>query len=348
LKRAGFSVRAAVELDEDAAKTYRINHRGTPILVSDIREVTSSEIRAAVGERQIDLLVGCAPCQGFCSLTRKNRTRDPRNALLLEMARLVRSLRPTAVLMENVPGLADVGKRVFGLFLRALRQSGYTYDWRVLQMADYGLPQSRRRLVLLAGRGFAIPFPEPTHAKVQKKSSGLKPWVTVRDAIGGRHAPVTLDRSWTMGGPQAFKWHVVRDLKAQTKARLRAAYPGGSRMALGEELLPECHQDGYEGFRNVYGRMSWESPSPTITGGCVTPAKGRFGHPDRRRTTISVREAALLQTFPSTYHFQTESIDAACEMIGNAVPPRFAQVLGTQLRTHLAKRLIDEAATHVR
>jgi len=336
LKQAGFSVRAAVELDKAAAKTYRANHRGTPMLVADIRDVTKGTIHSAARTEEIDLLVGCAPCQGFCSLTRKNESRDPRNDLLLEMGRLVRSVRPTAVLMENVPGLADVGKRVFWKFLRALTESGYQHEWRVVQMADYGLPQSRRRLVLLAGLGFAIPFPEPTHARVPKKGSDLKPWLTVRDAIGGRSAPLTLERSWKSGGPRAQKWHVVRDLQEQTKARLRAAHPGASRLALGAKLLPDCHQDGYEGFGNVYGRMTWEAPSPTITAGCVTPAKGRFGHPDRRRTTISVREAALLQSFPSSYDFRTDSIQEACEMIGNAVPPRFAEVLGVQLRKSLA------------
>jgi DNA (cytosine-5)-methyltransferase 1 len=331
LRKAGFSVKAAVELDEDAAKTYRMNHRGTSVFISDVSEITGAKIKAAVGDRRIDLLVGCAPCQGFCSLTRKNHRRDPRNRLLLEMARLIKTLRPSAVLMENVPGLADVGKHVFGQFLRALRESGYTYDWRIIQMANYGLPQSRQRLVLLAGRGFGIAFPEPTHTRMPKKGSKLKPWVSVRDAIGGKRAPITLSQASKRGGPQAVGWHVVRDLREHTKARLRAARPGQSHVALDEELLPECHKDGYDGFGNVYGRMSWESPSPTITGGCVTPCKGRFGHPDRRRMTISVREAALLQTFPARYKFHARGMDAASEMIGNAVPPLFANVLGRQL-----------------
>lgn len=330
LKRAGFSVRAAVELDEDAAKTYRTNHRGTPVLVSDIRKVTSSGIRSAVGDRRIDLLVGCAPCQGFCSLTRKFRRRDPRNNLLLEMGRLVRGIRPRAVFMENVPGLE--GRRVFRDFLRQLRQSGYIPKWRVVQMADYGVPQFRRRLVLLAGRGFSIPFPEPTHSRNPEGRAGLKPWVSVRRVLGGHRFPVRLARSWDDGGPRRFSWHVVRDIRSETAARLRAARPGGTRLELDEALLPECHRNGYEGFRNVYGRMSWDRPAPTITSGCTTPCKGRFGHPDRRRTTISVREAALLQTFPEWYSFQTDQIDAVCEMIGNAVPPEFARIVGLQLR----------------
>lgn len=331
LKWAGFRVGAAVEIDEASARTYRANHPSTRVLVRDIRAVTGPQLLRAARAERVDLLVGCAPCQGFCSLTRKNRKRDPRNGLLLEMGRLVRSLRPKAVLMENVPGLADVGRSVFERFLRVLRSSGYEYHWRVVQMADYGVPQSRRRLVLLAGRGGALPFPAATHGRDPAPGSDILPWVDLRRAIGGRRAPVRLSDARRQGGPRRFNWHVVRDLQPQTKARLRAALPGASRTELEDELLPECHREGYAGFTNVYGRMAWQSPAPTITGGCTTPAKGRFGHPDRRRTTISVREAALLQTFPASYVFRLEEIDAVCEMIGNAVPPRFAQVVGAEL-----------------
>lgn len=335
LQRAGFRVRVAVEIDEDAVRTYRANHPGTKLIADDIQTVTGPDILSKARTKKVDLLVGCAPCQGFCSLTRKFHRRDPRNDLLLEMARLIRSIRPRAVFMENVPGLATVGKGVYRNFLRALRSAGYKYEWRMIQMADYGLPQFRRRLVLLAGRGFPIPFPSPTHARVPRKGTKVKKWVSVKVAIGGRRAPTRLG-DLAEGGPQTMNWHVVRSLKSQTLARLRAARPGQARFELDEALLPECHQDGYEGFRNVYGRMSWDKPSPTITGGCTTPAKGRFGHPDRRRTTISVREAALLQSFPASYKFSTDRIDAACEMIGNAVPPAFAEVLGVQLKRALA------------
>lgn len=332
LARAGFRVRVAVEIDGDSVRTYRANHRGTRVIEKDIRKITGGQILKRARAKNVDLLAGCAPCQGFCSLTRKNRRRDPRNDLLLEMGRLAASLRPKAILMENVPGLANVGKRVFNRFLSKLGRLGYECDWRVVQMADHGVPQSRRRLVLLAGKGFKIPFPPPTHHKHAKQGEKARGWVTVREAIGGREAPPTLGEALAAGGPGEFDWHVVRRLRPATTARLKASLPGASRTSIDEELLPRCHRKGYDGFRNVYGRMSWDAPSPTITGGCTTPAKGRFGHPSRRRTTISVREAALLQSFPAGYKFETDSIDSACAMIGNAVPPRFAEALGVRLR----------------
>ena len=124
---------------------------------------------------------------------------------------------------------------------------------------------------------------------------------------------------------------MVRDLQEQTRRRLKAAYPGKSWLSVDESLRPECHQGDYNGFTNVYGRMSWDTVSVTVTSGCTTPCKGRFGHPDRRRTTISVREAACLQTFPRSYGFVTDHMDPVCEMIGNAVPPMFAKLIGTQI-----------------
>lgn len=333
-REAGFTVPAAVEIDQTAAETYRANHRRTKLLVRDVREVTGASLVAECGGRP-DILMGCAPCQGFCSLTRKHRRTDPRNELLLEMARLVSEIEPDAVVMENVPGLTHVGRSTFETFLAHLRSHGYYTTWGVVQMADFGVPQYRRRLVLTAGRGFVIPLPQPTHEKAPAQDSDRATWVTLREAIGGRRAAVAFREAGRRGGPRKLDWHVVRDLQPQTKMRLRAARPGTTWLGVDETLRPRCHRDGYVGFTNVYGRMSWDRVSPTITSGCTTPAKGRFGHPDRRRTTISVREAATLQTFPASYRFETDSIEAVCEMIGNAVPPLFARALGRTVRDTL-------------
>ncbi len=338
LRDAGFHVAAAVEVDAIAARTYRWNNRRTKLLEKDIREVTASALLRAAGTRNVSLVAGCAPCQGFCSLTSKHEREDPRNGLLLVMGSLIERLRPKALLMENVPGLADRGTPVLKEFLRILRRLGYLYEWRIEQMADFGLPQSRRRLVLLAGRGFEVTFPEPTHARSPEPNSGISRWRTVREVIGDRPAPVTLREALKNGGPEAHNWHVVRDLQPQTKARLRAATPGHTWLRVDEGLRPNCHKGGYNGFTNVYGRMAWDEPAPTITGGCTTPAKGRFGHPDRRRYTISVREAAHLQAFPENYRFATNQMDAVCDLIGNAVPPVYARLVGRQILAALREQ----------
>jgi len=339
LAKAGFDVRAAVEIEAAAADSYRKNHPSTTMVERDICKVEAGELKAACGGEPIALLAGCAPCQGFCSLTAKNKRRDPRNGLVLQMAKLVRELKPTAVMMENVPGLEKRGARTFRKFVRSLRAAGYRPRWQVVQMADYGVPQSRRRLVLFAGRGFTISFPKPTHAKNPQKGSKFESWLTLRDVIAKQPKPVTMSKARKKGGPRKFNWHVVRDLQPQVAARLDAAIPGKTWLGLKESIRPECHRSGYNGFTNTYGRMSWSQTPVTVTGGCTTPCKGRFGHPNKKsRTTISVREAALIQTFPRGYRFETDFMDIVCDMIGNAVPPKFARVAGKRIREELEKR----------
>jgi len=343
LTKAGFHVRAAVEVDATAAKTYRKNHPQTKLIERDIYQVSAKELRELCGDEPIVLLAGCAPCQGFCSLTVKNRREDPRNELVLRMATLIEGLKPTAVMMENVPGLENRGAKIFGEFVACLRAVGYQPKWQVVQMADYGVPQSRRRLVLLAGLGFEISFPAATHAKNPQPESKVKKWLTLRDVIASQPMPVTLSEAQKNGGPKKFKWHVVRDLQPQVAARLDAAIPGKRWLAMGESFRPMCHRSGYDGFTNTYGRMSWEQTPVTMTGGCTTPCKGRFGHPDKKRTTISVREAALIQTFPRGYKFDTDQMEAVCEMIGNAVPPKFAKVAGKRIMEVLENRHVSLA-----
>jgi DNA (cytosine-5)-methyltransferase 1 len=327
LKRAGFTVVSAVEVEKNAFTTYKANHPDVHAFKQDVRTIRGSSLHKLSPTGKIDLLAGCPPCQGFSSLTVTRKTLDPRNELIREMGRLVEEVQPRAVMMENVPGLAVKGKALFDEFLGTLRDLGYVVRWGVLQVANFGVPQNRRRLVLLAGRRFVVELPEATHARIPK--NGLKPWRTLRDVITGMPTPVTLAEAKERGTPAQFDWHVVRNLTKANQLRLENTRAGVSRKYLPTELRPDCHKGRDEGYHNVYGRMSWDKVPVTITGGCTTLSKGRFGHPEENRT-ISVREAALIQTFPRDYLFDTPYMDYACDIIGNALPCDFAEVVARQ------------------
>ena len=328
LKRAGFNVVAGIELNAEIAKTYKANHPTTKLLIKDVREISGKEILELTGLKEIDLVAGCPPCQGFTTLTTKYHRKDPRNDLVLEMARLIEEMMPKIVMMENVPGLTSRGKPLLDEFVERLESLGYLVNKDILQMADYGVPQSRRRLVLLAGNGFYIPLPKRTHCYKGDKKRGLKPWLTLADVIKNMEKPVTLSEAKERGTPHKFNWHVVRNLKEISIERLKTLKAGGNRSSLPTELRPKCHIKSNKGFQNVYGRLSWEQIPPTITSGCTTPCMGRFGHPEELRT-ISIREAALIQTFPKHYKFDTEYMDTACDLVGNALPCLFARKVAT-------------------
>jgi DNA (cytosine-5)-methyltransferase 1 len=306
LKQAGFRVAAAVEIDALAVETYKANHPGVRVWRKDIRKLAAAQIkrRLRLGSRRLDVLAGCPPCQGFSGLTTLNgrrRKNDARNDLVFDFLRFVRVLRPRVVMMENVPGL--LRDRRFSSFVRALESMGYTCTYGVLDAADYGVPQRRRRFILIAGER-AIPFGRPSkHRK------------TVREAL--RNLP---KRS------KADPLHTLREQRSTAVTALIKRIPrdGGSRAALGPKRQLRCHQ-GFDGFHDVYGRMAWDTVAPTITSGFVNPSKGRFLHPVKNRT-ITLREGALLQGFPATYRFSLRRGKfPAAEMIGNALPPPFVR-----------------------
>lgn len=345
LKRAGFRVVAAVELESNACATYEANHPEVRCLKRDIAAVSGSDLLEESGTKQIDLLAGCPPCQGFTSLTTKYKEReDPRNELVLEMARLTEETMPRAIMMENVPGLTQKGKGLYEQLKERLEALDYHLVEGFLQVADYGVPQFRRRLVMLGGLGFKIPLPNPTHSGTP--TSDLSPWRTVRDTIEGMSKPLTLPEARTRGNIEQSDWHVVRKLSSKNLERIKAAKVGTTWTQIPENLRPRCHRDGYIGFTNVYGRMQWDRPSPTITGGCTTFSKGRFGHPEDDRT-ISVREAALLQSFPNDYRLDTPYMEHVCNMIGNALPCDFAEAISRQCAEKLLEQNVDVSSASV-
>lgn len=335
LKRAGFKVVAAVENEHHSYATYKANHPEVRALKQDVTTVSGTDLVTIAGGGKVELLAGCPPCQGFTSLTAKYRRDDHRNVLVLEMARLAEEIRPTAIMMENVPGLTGKGKALYGELCRRLEGIGYRLAEDVLEVADYGVPQLRRRLVLLGGLGFDIELPGQTHSR--NGGNGLSRWRSVRNAIGHMQDPVTLSDARRNGMVERTDWHVVRTLSPANVERIRAAKAGRTWTSVPEALRPNCHRNGYKGFTNVYGRMEWDRPAPTITGGCTTFSKGRFGHPEEDRT-ISVREAALLQTFPAEYRFDVPYMEYVCNVIGNALPCDFAEVMSRRCHAEILAR----------
>ena len=329
LKRAGISPLVAVELDNDAAETYRANHPNAIVFENDIRDIRSELLAQYFPDGKIDLLAACPPCQGFSSLTAKYRRDDERNKLVYEVARLARDLRPAAIMFENVPGLARKGETIFKKLVSDLERDGYICEWDVLQVADYGVAQTRRRLVLVAGLGYSVSLPRKTHSREGQDDLSL--WRTLRDAIDD--LPVA-----SQYNPKVFRsdWHVFRRMSDANVKRLKYAKPGGNWSDIPEQFRPPCHRDGYKGFSNAYGRLTWDEPSPTITGGCTSLSKGRVGHPEELRT-ITVREAALIQSFPNDYEIRTTRVDKACEIIGNALPPWFAEAIASSVRDRLKR-----------
>lgn len=309
LKRAGFKVYAAVEIDAVASATYSKNHPDVLLKTDDIRAISPKRLRLELGLRlgELDLLAGCPPCQGFSSLRTRNgasRNRDSRNYLVRDMLRFVEAFRPKAVMLENVPHL--IRHEVFFDFCARLEQLGYLINFDVKDAAKYGVPQRRKRLVLLAGRNFRIEF-----AKESKRRK------TVRAAIG------------SLGKPGAGK-DILHNLPEQRRSNrvlnLIRDIPknGGSRSDLPKSRQLACHRKS-DGFKDVYGRMAWDDVSPTITGGCFNPSKGRYLHPKENRN-ITMREAALLQSFPRNYKFDLAGGKTGVAlMIGNALPPEFVR-----------------------
>lgn len=321
LKNAGFRVVSSVEMDSLAIETYEANHSDVLCVQSDIRKVDASALRKELHLKKgdLDLLAGCPPCQGFSSMRTHNgnkRVSDVRNNLIFDFLRFVNEFEPKAIMMENVPALTnDIRMKK----LRAqLEEMGYTTKCEVLNAVDYGVPQRRRRMILLAGKKGLISYANPiprTH--------------TVRKAIGELPRP----------GKSNDPLHDFPEKRTPAIAELIKMIPkdGGGRRQMGLEWQLNCHKRNPDGFKDVYGRMWWDQPSPTITGGCTNPSKGRFLHPTQNRA-ITLREAALLQGFPRKYHFSLKGgKQGASLMIGNALPPSFITHHAKQIYSYLDK-----------
>jgi DNA (cytosine-5)-methyltransferase 1 len=321
LKQAGFDVVGAIEIDDLAARTYAANHPDVLLSKSDIRNVSARALMKKLRLRrgQLDLLAGCPPCQGFSALRTQNgakRNRDARNDLVQEMLRFARSFRPKAIMMENVPNL--VRHKPFRILCDGLQKLGYKVDFEIKDAARYGVPQRRKRLILLASRLNSIKF-----------AAEARRLRTVRNAIGDLPEP----------NKSRDTLHKLQsDRRSPRIEKLIQDIPkdGGSRSDLPRSRQLECHKRT-NGFKDIYGRMAWDDVAPTITSGCFNPSKGRFLHPTKNRV-ITMREAALLQGFPSRYKFDASAGKTAIAlMIGNALPPEFIRRHAIEIRSALKK-----------
>lgn len=323
LMKGGIRVAAGVDLDEACRYPYEANNRAK-FIGKDVRQLQSTDIEPFFAEGSLRLLAGCAPCQPFSTYSQKNRNGicDGKWNLLLEFGRLVGELQPELVTMENVPQLHC--QNVFQSFLDSL--AGYHLWHGIVDCVQYGIPQTRKRLVLLASKLGPISLISPrNHAK---KS------VTVRKAISN------LPKIAAGESDPVDALHTACSLSPWNLRRIQASRPGGSWRDWPIGLRAKCHKkDSGMTYPSVYGRMEWDAPAPTMTTQCYGYGNGRFGHPEQDRA-ISLREAAIIQSFPMGYKFvrpgDTVKFNLLGRLIGNAVPVRIGKIVAESLRNHVA------------
>ncbi|HEX8101499.1 MAG TPA: DNA cytosine methyltransferase [Solirubrobacteraceae bacterium] len=329
LRDAGIRVVAGVDVDEECEYPFTTNIEAS-FLPRDVSDLTGEHLASLWGDAPVRLLAGCAPCQPFSPYRRGiDTTAEKQWPLMREFGRLVSETLPELVTMENVPRIGS--SKIFQEFVALLKNLGYDVDWRSCNGLRYGLAQTRRRLVLVAS--LLGPVSVPVGAVDADDE-----W-TVRDVIadlpgldaGQVDADDTLHRS--------------RSLAEINLKRIRASSPGGTWEDWPEELRAPCHRKASgASFRNVYARMEWDKPSPTITTLFHNFGTGRFGHPEQDRP-ISLREAAMLQGFPRGYKFVRPQdpvhFSTLGRLIGNAVPPPLARAVGEELRRHVDDRHVS-------
>ncbi|MCR6584785.1 DNA cytosine methyltransferase [Campylobacter insulaenigrae] len=304
---AGVKVLAGIDFDCDAKKTYEFNNQ-VPYIQEDIRNISVKRIKEIFSQskKSIKVLAGCAPCQPFSNINKKEITTDYRRTLLDEFGRLINGVKPHIVLMENVPGIAKKSSDVLERFLYILDKNGYKYDFKVLNAKNFGVPQNRNRFILLASR-----LKNFTPKLQNQTTSTIK---TPRDCIAHLENIKAGQRS------KKDYLHFASNMNEINLYRIQnTPKNGGTRMDWGENVPKlECHKKT-KGYKDAYSRIWWDKPAPTITTKFYQYCSGRHGHPEQDRA-LSLREGALLQTFPEHYQF-FGNIATIARQIGNAVPP---------------------------
>jgi DNA (cytosine-5)-methyltransferase 1 len=313
----------AVEFDADAAATYAANFGGTHVLAAPIETVQHFP--------EADVVIGGPPCQGFSPLNRDGVGLE-RRALWREYLRALRESGASAFVMENVPELLRSPE--YEMFTRAVREIGFQVEGDVLNAADYGVPQRRRRAIVIGMRGRAVRWPRPTHGDPDKLPLGCEPWRTFRDAV--ERLPLR---------PDGKNWHVGRNPRPESVRRYKAVPANGGnrfdmqrnldRAGLGH-LVPRCWRNKPTGTTDVFGRLWWDRPAFTIRTEFYKPEKGRYLHPSAHRP-ITLREAARCMSFPDDFVFpEDQPMTAVARQIGNAVPPLLAQRIAEAVAAELS------------
>ena len=321
-EQAGLPVKAGYDIDPACKFPYEQNNTAKFIL-QDVENVSGSDLAEYFSGSSIKVLAGCAPCQPFSTYSRRYNDKESKWKLLRDFARLVEEGEPEIVSMENVLQLKH--HQVFQEFIEKLENLNYSLESYEVNCPDYGIPQSRKRLVLLASKFGKIKLIPPTHYPEKYK--------TVRKTIEHLE-PLSAGQASTTD-----MLHQCSKLSDLNLRRIRASKPGGTWRDWSKDLIAECHlKKSGKTYPGVYGRMEWDKPSPTITTQCFGFGNGRFGHPEQDRA-ISLREAALLQTFPAEYEFLAPDepvvFDRIGRLIGNAVPVKLGQVIAQSILNHL-------------
>lgn len=319
----GYKIVAGVDVDEACRYPYEINNRA-PFIAKDVGRLSAEYVASLFVPREPKILVGCAPCQPFSKYNQKND--DPKWRLVNRFSALIRKVRPDIISMENVPRLLEFRSgKVFSEFKTELEDAGYKVWHKVVFAPDYGIPQSRHRLVLLASK----------HGNIELLPGRLneKNYITVRKAIG--HLPRLAAGGFNRRDPL----HRASALSDRNLKRIQASSPGGSWQDWDDDLVATCHQEhSGQGYRSVYGRMRYDEPAPTITTQFFGFGNGRFGHPTQDRA-ISLREGAILQSFPPNYVFQEPNtpihMKTLGRLIGNAVPVLLGKAIAKSIRRHI-------------
>lgn len=324
MREAGLRVRFGIDLDIDATRTYRANFPRAGFIQRDIRSLKVKDLAPYVteGNARPMLFGACAPCQPFSKQRHDRRRNDRREGLLGEFHRFVKSYLPEYVFVENVPGLQSIDdtRGPFAELLKLLTKLGYWHSHEIIHACHYGVPQRRRRLVLIASRLGPISFPEPTHGPAKERALP-----TVWEAIG-HLPPIKAGQSH----PEVPN-HQAANLSDLNLKRIKATKSGSPRTGWPRELMLDCHES-HTGHTDVYGRMVKDLPSAALTTRCISLSNGRFGHPVQHRA-ISVREAACLQTFPMDFEF-FGGLTSMSRQVGNAVPVEVARLFGKAIQNH--------------